>query len=135
MSQKYIPDGYTAVSPFFIVRDAASLIHFMQQAFDAKELSRQSRPDGTVMHATLAIDGSVVMIGTRDFAFQNSTHLYVKDVDATYRRSLALGAESISEPKTFSYGDRTCGIKDPFGNTWWIGTHRAFLQVEQLEDS
>jgi uncharacterized glyoxalase superfamily protein PhnB len=77
------------------------------------------------MHAAVAIDGSVVMVGSRDVSFQNSTHVYVPDVDETFRKCLALGAMSLSEPTTFSYGDRSAGIRDAFGNTWWIGTHKG----------
>jgi uncharacterized glyoxalase superfamily protein PhnB len=119
----YLPDNHRAIAPYFIVSDGAVLIDFLKKAFDAKELSRFNRPDGVVMHAELMIDDSIIMIGTRDDAFKNSTHLYVKDVDATYRLCISLGAESISEPQTFPYGDRSAGIRDPFGNTWWIGTH------------
>jgi uncharacterized glyoxalase superfamily protein PhnB len=123
MNRSYIPEGYPSLSPFFIVRDANGFIEFVKRALGAQELSRVARVDGVVMHATLSIDGSILMVGTRDFNFENSTHLYVQDVDAIYVRCLENGAESISEPKDFSYGDRTCGVKDPFGNTWWIGTH------------
>jgi uncharacterized glyoxalase superfamily protein PhnB len=52
-------------------------------------------------------------------------HLYVPDVDATYKRALAAGAASVVEPRDQEYGDRTGGVLDPAGNTWWIGTHRG----------
>jgi uncharacterized glyoxalase superfamily protein PhnB len=110
----HIPEHYPAVSPFFIVRDAAGFIDFVKAAFGASELSRLARPDGVVMHAALAIEGSVIMVGTREKVIENSTHLYVKDVDATYRHCLELGATSISEPKTFPYGDRSAGVRDGF---------------------
>jgi uncharacterized glyoxalase superfamily protein PhnB len=125
MKPTYLPEGHGAIAPFFIVSDAAAFIEFVKQAFAAEELSRMARPDGMIMHATIRIDGSIIMVGTREKVFENSTHLYVKDVDQTYRQCLSLGATSLSEPKTFPYGDRSCGIRDPFGNTWWIGTHLA----------
>jgi PhnB protein len=50
-------------------------------------------------------------------------YLYVPDCDALYRRALALGATSISEPKDQPYGDRSGGVKDAFGNQWYIATH------------
>lgn len=123
MTSSYLPKDHRSIAPFFIVQEAAQFIEFLTQAFDAKERFRHARPDGIVMHAEMVIDGSIVMVGTRSFAFQNSTHLYVKDVDETYRRCLSLGAESLSEPTTFPYGDRSAGVRDPFGNTWWLGTH------------
>jgi PhnB protein len=50
-------------------------------------------------------------------------YLYVPDCDALYRRALAVGATSISEPKDQPYGDRSGGVKDAFGNQWYIATH------------
>jgi uncharacterized glyoxalase superfamily protein PhnB len=123
MDLSYIPEGQHAVAPFFIVSDADGLIGFLTQAFGGREVARSEGPDGVVRHATVAIGDSIVMVGSRTRTFENSTHLYVDDVDAAYRRCVELGAQSISAPTTFPYGDRSAGVRDPFGNTWWIGTH------------
>ena len=37
--------------------------------------------------------------------------------------ALAAGATSILEPIEQSWGDRTCGVVDPFDNRWWVATH------------
>jgi uncharacterized glyoxalase superfamily protein PhnB len=50
-------------------------------------------------------------------------YLYVPNVDDVYRRAVAAGASSMQEPKDQPYGDRTAGVKDNFGNTWYIATH------------
>jgi hypothetical protein len=50
--------------------------------------------------------------------------IYVKDADATYRRALVAGATSVREPSDYPWGDRVAGVKDSFGNTWWIATHK-----------
>jgi PhnB protein len=52
-------------------------------------------------------------------------YLYVPDVDATYQRALSLGAKSVREPRPETWGDRTAGIKDISGNTWWLATHQG----------
>lgn len=54
-----------------------------------------------------------------------SLHLYVPDADATYRKAVEAGASSIYEPVDQFYGDREGGVRDPFGNSWFIATHRA----------
>ena len=120
----HIPPSHRAVSPYFLVSRAADMIDFLKGAFDATEITKLEREDGSIMHAALAIDDSVVMVGSREQAVQNSTHLYVANVDATFFRCLQLGAQCISEPKDFPYGDRSAGIRDPFGNIWWLGTPR-----------
>ena len=59
--------------------------------------------------------------------------LYVTDTDATYRRALKAGATSLREPMDAFYGDRSAGVKDPFGNSWWIATHQEDVSREELE--
>ena len=51
-------------------------------------------------------------------------YLYVPDADATYQRALSLGATSVREPKTETWGDRVGGVKDTSGDTWWIATNK-----------
>ena len=52
--------------------------------------------------------------------------LYVDDVDAWYARAMkAEGMISMGKPGDQAYGDRVGAVKDPFGNTWYIGTHIA----------
>jgi PhnB protein len=59
------------------------------------------RPDGKLMHAEVRLDDSVVMIadGGGDWPpVPSNVHIYVTDVDATYRRALAAGATSVQVP-------------------------------------
>lgn len=44
-------------------------------------------------------------------------------VASAHPRALRLGATSMAEPADKPHLDRTAGVKDSFGNTWWIGTH------------
>jgi PhnB protein len=47
----------------------------------------------------------------------------MNDVDAVYKRALQAGATSITEPANQPYGDRLAGVKDAYGNVWYIATH------------
>jgi len=49
-------------------------------------------------------------------------YLYVDDVDTVYSQVLEAGGESLRKPREETYGDRTAGIWDKFGNQWWIAT-------------
>jgi uncharacterized glyoxalase superfamily protein PhnB len=121
----YKPDAYTSVAPYLFVDGASDVIAFLQRAFDAVELRRYPGPDGKLMHAEVRIDDTVVMLtdsGANWPALPAHVHIYVADVDATYRRALAAGAESVQEPVKKDDEDKRGGVKDAGGVTWWIAT-------------
>lgn len=119
------PDSYPSMSPYIMVDNAARVIDFLVKVFDGVELRRHETPDGRVMHTEVRIDDSVVMLSDSTDqwpAFPIWLHLYVRDVDATYRRALEAGAEAVQAPVQKGDPDRRGGVKDPAGNTWWIST-------------
>lgn len=119
------PDGYNSVSPYLIVSGAARAIDFMVEVLEGVELRRFPAPDGRIMHAEVRIDDTVVMLGDSADSWpsmQAHVHVYVRDVDATYRRALAAGASSVQEPVQKQDSDKRGGVKDPAGTTWWIST-------------
>ncbi len=126
MSTPSRPVGYPAVSAYLIVPGAQAVIDFAVKAFGAVPLRRFDLPDGTVMHAEFRIDDSVVMVGDaggRWPAIPTFLHLYVDDVDRTYRRALDAGGVSVQAPARRSGdADKRGGVRDPGGNTWWIST-------------
>ena len=60
-------------------------------------------------------------------------YLYVNDTDAIYKRALKAGAASLMEPADQFHGDRMAGVRDPFGNVWWIVTHVEDVPPEDLQ--
>jgi PhnB protein len=135
MSVKSVPEGYRTVTPYLVVRGVARLIDFVKQAFDAVEVHRMSRPDGSVGHAEVKIGDSMVMMGEpmgEQPRMPSMLYLYVDDTDACYRRALAAGATTISEPADQFYGDRNAGVKDPCDNLWWIATHVEDVSPEEV---
>jgi PhnB protein len=141
---KPIPEGYHAVTPYLVVRDAARAIAFYEQAFGARELFRMKRPDGRVGHAELQFGDSRVMladehpeVGAR--APQSiggtpvSLHLYVDDVDATADRAVKAGARITRPVADQFYGDRLGVLEDPFGHVWSIATHREDVSEEEMQ--
>jgi uncharacterized glyoxalase superfamily protein PhnB len=119
------PDGYSTVSPYLIVSGAEATIRFLTAVFGARELRRYPAPDGKLMHAEVQIDDSVIMIADGVEAWPpipSHVHVYVEDVDATYRRALTHGATSVQEPVKKDDSDKRGGVKDAGGTTWWIST-------------
>jgi PhnB protein len=126
MDQSYKPQGYSSVSAYVVANGAQLVIDFLINSFDAKQTRRYDMPDGSVMHAEVQIDDTVVMIadgGGDNPPFTVWLHVYVPDVDASYRRALDAGGIPVDEPKKREGDpDRRAGVKDPAGNTWWIAT-------------
>jgi uncharacterized glyoxalase superfamily protein PhnB len=119
------PQGYNDASPYLIVRDAAATMAFLQAVFDAEPLRVIKRVDGGLRHAEVRIGDSVVMFADAVEgwpAMAAYVHVYVADVDATYRRALAAGGKSVAEPVQKDDADKRGGVEDPGGTTWWIAT-------------
>jgi PhnB protein len=132
---KAIPEGYHSIQPYLISRDADKIIEFTKKAFGAEELMRMPAPDGGVAHAEVKIGDSIVMMGgSPDQVSQPATVLlYTEGVDDVYKRALAAGGTSEREPEDQFYGDRSAGVKDPAGNTWFIHTNIEEVSEEEME--
>jgi uncharacterized glyoxalase superfamily protein PhnB len=129
---KPVREGFHTLTPYFVVEGASELMEFLQQAFDAEEILRVPKPDGTLMHAEARIADSMVEMAdaTPQYAaMEAAVHLYVPDADAAYRRALEAGATSLYKPMDQEYGDREAGVRDPFGNNWYIGTHKGASHI------
>jgi uncharacterized glyoxalase superfamily protein PhnB len=59
-------------------------------------------------------------------------YVYVDDTDSTYRRAIAADATSLEEPADMPYGDRRAMVRDAWGNTWQIATHKYDLSVAEI---
>jgi PhnB protein len=125
MEPSYKPEGYSTISPYLIVNGADATIAFLAEIFDAIELRRIPNDAGKLIHAEVRIDDSIVMLADGGEGWQpmsTHVHIYVKDVDATYKRAIAAGAESVQEPIKKDDEDKRGGVKDAGGTTWWIAT-------------
>lgn len=119
-------EGAPDVQPCLHPLRAEPVIGFLKRAFGAQELGRAATPQGVIQHVTMKVGDSHMELGEAHGPYQpmqSMFYLYVPNVDAMYRRALAAGATSISEPSDQPYGDRNGGVRDPFGNDWYIATH------------
>jgi len=124
--KNYKWEGAPDVQPYLHPRRAEPLINFLKRAFNAQELGRYASPDGVIHHATLKIGDSHVEMGEAHDKYEPLEamfYLYVPNVDDLYKQAVAAGATSFQEPTDQFYGDRSAGVRDAFGNTWYIATH------------
>jgi len=133
-SVKHIPEGMHTVTPHLVCAGAGAAIDFYKKAFGATETSRMPGPGGKLIHASIRIGDSTVMLvdempewGSLGPKALKGTpvviHLYVDDVDAFTARAVAAGAKVTMPVADMFWGDRYGQIEDPFGHRWSVATH------------
>ena len=135
MTVRHVPAGHNAVSPYLVTRDAEQVIRMLREVFGGEEIHRTLRPDGSIRHAEVRIEDSVIMIGEASGEFPAMPcmlHVYVPDCDATHARARRFGLEPLREPATQPWGDRSAGARDGAGNQWWFATHVEDVGEEEL---
>ena len=144
MKAKPIPDGYHAVIPYLVVKNAAKALDYYEKAFGAKRGLRMDKPDGKIGHAEFSIGDSIVMladefpemghVGPQSMGGTPvSLHLYVEDVDTRFKQALAAGGKEKRKLEDQFYGDRSGSIEDPFGHIWHLSTHKEDLTPEEID--
>jgi len=140
---KPIPVGYHALTPYLIVDGAAAAIDFYKKAFGATEVMRMPGAHGRIGHAEIKIGDSTLMLADEDPSMgyrgpkvgggnSISLALYVEDCDAVVARAVAAGAKLTRPVEDQFYGDRSGGITDPFGHSWYVMTHVRDVTEEEM---
>ena len=121
--KKSIPGHYSPVMPYIVLPDdAEGFTKFIEDVFGAEKKLRADTDDGSLMHAEYSINGGTIMFGVAGGEWKASPcgmFVLVNDVDGTYEKALAQGAEGNQEPGDRGYG-RTAGFIDKWGNQWWL---------------
>jgi len=144
MPVKPIPEGFRSLTPNLVTDNATGAIDFYKKVFGATELVRMPGPGGKVMHAELLIGDSKLFIndtmnpdGMRaaDHSRTNPMylHIYVENVDDTFKRALAAGSVEQMPVQDMFWGDRYGKLADPFGQQWGIATHKEDVSGEEMQ--
>ena len=145
MAVKPIPEGYSTLTAYLAVDDAAAAIDFYKKAFGATERSRMDAPGGKIGHAELEIGDSVFMLSDpfpqssvkspkEAGTTTSSIFMYSEDVDAAIERAVEAGATIEQEPTDMFWGDRFGSVADPFGHRWAIATHIEDVSPEEMAE-
>jgi uncharacterized glyoxalase superfamily protein PhnB len=136
-------DGMHHLSPHLVCAGAADAIDFYVKAFGATEMVRLPGPDGKLMHASVSINGSSVLLvdemlehGIKSPKTLGGTpvtiHLVIPDVDAFVERAVAAGAKVTMPVADAFWGDRYGVIEDPFGHSWSVATPIKQMSVDEI---
>jgi PhnB protein len=117
-----IPPGFNTVTPYFIVDDANAFLAFLVNGLGGVEIGRHLSGD-RIANAQVRLNTSTVMVGEGSSdhpAMCGSYYLYVENAGAAMTKAVAAGATKIMDVEDKPYDDRQGGVKDRWGNLWWI---------------
>lgn len=122
----YKPGGYNSVSPYLMVKDGNKFAEMLKHIFGATEKRKYLREDGTIMHAEILIDDTVIMFSEATEAYPSVPmwlHVYVPNVHETFKKAMEFGCEKLDEPVQKN-GDEDCrgNFKDADGINWSVST-------------
>jgi uncharacterized glyoxalase superfamily protein PhnB len=130
------------VVTYLAIDGAAKALEFYKKAFGAKELTRQATPDGKIIHASMKIGNTSVMMSDI-FPGSNvksplelgtspvTLHINADDVDALWNQAVAAGA-TVSMPLENRYwGSRYGQLVDPFGHHWSLSREVEMSKEER----
>ena len=140
-----IPRGMHSITPHIVVDGAAAAIDFYKKAFGAIERMRMPGEQGRLMHASIAIGDSVLMLVDQIPEWKTlgpkalggtpvTVHLYVNDADKVFAQALAAGASVQMPLADMFWGDRYGIVVDPFGHKWAIATQKRVVTPEAMAE-
>lgn len=127
-----------ALIPGLRYRDGQAAISFLRDAFGFAEQLVIPGPDGTVAHAQLVLEGSMIMLGSSPSAELDQViaapaqaggratamiYIRVSDPDAVHARAVAAGAHILLPVADQSFGGRAFMCRDPEGHVWQFGSY------------
>ena len=131
------------VTPHLTVDGAPDYIDFLKRAFGAVEISRAPGPGGKLMHASVRIGDSQLMLNDHFPEFGAPPiaagpwpfllHLYVADADATFAQATAAGCTVTMPLADQFWGDRYGQVRDPRGFGWSIATRKENPTPEEIK--
>jgi PhnB protein len=130
------------VITYLAIDGAAKALEFYKKAFGAEEITRNTTPEGKIIHASMRIGNSSIMMSDI-FPGSNAKsplelgtspvtlHINSDDVDALWNRALAAGA-TVSMPLENQYwGSRYGQLVDPFGHHWSLSMEVKMSKEER----
>ena len=139
------PNGFTAITPFIVVKNPSEAIEFYKTVFNARIKDITEFSDGygnkTIVHAELDFGNGFLQLGAENPSYKlvlpptedacYSLAIYVVDVDQVFENAVARGAKIREKIANFVSGDRFGSILDPFGVRWSIMTRIVDISEEE----
>ena len=138
-----IPDGYSGVIAYLVIRGASEAVEFYKNVFDAQVRMMLKTPDGAIGHAELQIGGGLLMLADEVPEMDikapptiggsaTGLMMYVEDVDTVFEAAIAAGATQFKPVCDQFYGDRAGTLDDPFGHRWTLASRVENVTTDEI---
>lgn len=139
-----VPPGFHTLTPHLTVRNAHEALEFYKSALGAEVLNVAKGPDGKIMHASLRIGDSMLMLNDEmpEYGALSplanggsgvTIHIYTEDVDSAYNRAVSAGAKVKMPLMDQFWGDRYGVVTDPYGHSWSLAAHVKDMSPEEMQ--
>lgn len=132
----YRPGLMQDLNPYLTLNDSARFLSFLEKAFNASVVQKNTGNAGKIAHATVSIGDTVLELseahgqwGPRPAAL----HYYTQNSDQVFAQALRAGAKELIPMADQPYGDHAGGVGDDWGNHWYIATHIEDLTLEEIQ--
>ncbi len=137
-----MPETQARIIPALRYRDAPAAIDWLCKAFGFERHLVVPGDAGTIAHAQLTFENSMVMLGSvrADGEYDHliaspanaggvtqAPYIIVADADAHYARAKAAGAEMLMDIADQDHGGRAYTCRDPEGHVWNFGTYDPWI--------
>jgi PhnB protein len=140
----YKPEHCNTINTYLFVDDGKAAVEFYVKAFDGVLGDLMEGPDGSIMHASVRIGDSALMLsqanpqrGTQSPQSLGGSpamiHLYVTDADASFAKAIDCGCKEVAPLMDCFWGERMGKVEDPFGFQWGISTQTEVLTAEEVQ--
>ena len=127
---EHVRNGFSSVRPY--VFGPHSILDFVEGSLNGRVLSRHHQ-EGNAQHIEVQIGDSILVLELRDpphdVGFPGSIYVYLEDVDLAAKRARQFNVEVFSPAADKPYAERQAGIRDEYGNVWWVATYKPHLDV------
>ncbi len=121
----HVRNGFSTVRPYVFGPNA--LLDFVVNSLNGIVLNNYEQGE-SARHIEVQIEDSIIVLELCDppheVGIPGSIYVYVEDVDAVAASAADHGLKVFSPADDKPYEERQAGLKDSYGNIWWVATFK-----------
>ncbi|MFV0389391.1 MAG: VOC family protein [Pyrinomonadaceae bacterium] len=132
MTIDFVPKTFQNLIPYLVLENAPRFLAWLRETFDVETIQEEFQGDA-LLHGAFRVNGTVIEVSSANPEYKAQTvsiHIYVQNCDQIFESAIRAGATEIQAVSEMPYGERSGGLLDPEGNSWWIATQQRDMYPE-----